>query len=172
MPSAPGTPVHTHQQPQNNHSWFLLGVGAGAHMPFLSSYNSPTAWMELRTSWRTLPSCPTSNPPWFLGPPGGRAPGGKAEEVPAFLFVWGHPLWPAGTVVVGLAVACGLFLRGDDCPEALPWSPLVHTGDSVLRQDLQGTLGCAALQGPLGLRDGLSLQIDYIWFAQKAFMAL
>lgn len=35
------------------------------------------------------------------------------------------------------------------------------------------SLGGAALQGlPLGLRDDLSLQIDYIWFAQKAFMAL
>lgn len=58
-----------------------------------------------------------------------------------------------------------------EAPGSLGIVPCLRTGNLLAFRVTSP--GCAASWGlPLGLRDDLSLQIDYIWFAQKAFMAL
>lgn len=92
----------------------------------------------------------------------------------AVLFVWGSQSCWRGKSLRAVGVG-GVLRPGEDCPEVTRWQPRVHVGDSIVAAGTSGGLLWAAqhCRGlPWGLRDDLSLQIDYFWFAQKAFMAL
>lgn len=121
-------------------------------MPFLSSHNSPTAWMELRPSWRALPCCPIANPPWFLGPPGqGGHLGGRQRKPRLSCLFGGISCGQQGPSLWGWQWPVGCFFEGTIAPRPSDGCPLSTQVTPVPRPELPaGNSGLCGIAGSSG----------------------